>query len=272
MLEAKVECIRDTARIFYNGDTVDIGEGSLVEVEDLLKRGVTKLLINLEGMHYLNSAGISSFLATHKLANENNAKFALYNLHPNVEKVIRMTRMENLLPCFDSECEAARYVGAIPGDSSNTRRDTIVVIQDTIDICASLNNVFEEFKQLLMYKIIKINDFESAVNEIMDLKETGLIILDVNHTPTSIMGFLEKFKTNDSLSHIPILIATPEDFISNAHFMIRNGADDMLRYPFNKYEAASRIRFALYHQRKLEENKQEEEKAMLALASLQESA
>lgn len=267
MLESRVECIRDTARIFYNGDTVDIAEGSLVEIEDLLKRGVTKLLINLEGMYYLNSAGISTFLATYKLVNEKNAKLALYNLHPNVEKVIRMTRMENLLPCFDNECDAARYVGAIPGDSSITRRDTIVVIQDTIDISMSLNNIFEEFKQLLMYKIIKIKDFDSALHEIKDLKETGVVILDVYHTPTSVMGFLEKFKTNDSLKHIPVLIVTPDELISNAHFMIRNGADDMLRFPFNKYEVESRIRFVLYHHRKVEEKQQEEEKASIAMAS-----
>ncbi|MCD6216252.1 STAS domain-containing protein [bacterium] len=267
MLEARVECIRETARIVYNGDTVDIGDGPLVEVEDLLKRGVTKLLVNLEGMYYLNSAGISTFLATHKLANEKKAKLALYNLHPNVEKVIRMTRMETLLPCFDNECEAARYLDAIPGDSSITTRDTIIVIEDTIDISTSLKNVFEEFKQLLMYKIIKMKDLDGAFNEIMDLKETGLIILDVNHTPTSVMRFLEKVKTTDCLKHIPILIATPDELISNAHFLIRNGADDMLRYPFNKYEVASRIRFVLYHQRKVEEKEQEKEKAMIAMAS-----
>lgn len=267
MLEARVECIRDTARIFYVGDTVDIAEGSLPEVEDLLKRGVTKLLINLEGMHYLNSAGISTFLATNKLANENKAKLAIYNLHPNVEKVIRMTRMENILPCFDDECEAARYVGAMHGDSAVTRRDTIIVIEDSINIGESLKTVFEEFKQLLMYSIIKLKDLDNALNEIGDIKETGLIILDANHNPTKVMEFLEKVKTTDFLKHIPILIVTPEELSSNAHFMIRNGADDMLRYPFNKYEVASRIGFVLYHQRKIEEKELENEKTSIALAS-----
>ena len=62
MLQARVECIRDTARIHYKGDTVDITDGPLVEIIELIKRGVKKILVNLEEVDYINSSGISTFL------------------------------------------------------------------------------------------------------------------------------------------------------------------------------------------------------------------
>lgn len=266
MLEAKIECIHDTAHIHYKGDTLDISEGPLVEIIDVLKRGINRILVNMEEVHYVNSSGISTFIATNRFVSRKNGRLAFYSLSPNVDKVFRLTKMENVLPCFNEEVDAARYLGIVAGDSSITKRDKIIVVENKIEIVRYMKNIFEEFKHLLMYSITEEHDLFSSYKSVLTIENVGLIILDVTLNPASTMNFLENIQTDDSLHNIPVIIATPDENIAHAHFLIRNGADDMLRFPFNKYEASARIRFALYHHDQIENNSKKTERINMEMA------
>ena len=63
--------------------------------------------------------------------------------------------------------------------------------------------------------------------------------------PVDAQKFLEQLGSNQKFNAIPVLVVTEDENITHAHFLVKNGASDILRYPINKYELESRINFAL---------------------------
>ena len=245
MLKSVVVRVLDSAKITYRGDTIDIPYGPLNEIVDLVNKGITKLILDFGEVDYFNSSGISTLIATEKIVNDNGARMAICNLQPQVEKVIKLTKTDNILSCFDTEGDAARYVGLIKGDVSAAKREEIVIIEAELEISESLQSIFDEFKHLLMYKITSTVSLDLAYEIAQDYSETGLIMLDVYNDPIKLVDFLEHLRTGEVTRYIPVIVVTDEDNIQNAHYFIRNGADDMLRFPMNKHETEARIRFAM---------------------------
>ncbi|MFH1516112.1 MAG: hypothetical protein ABIG42_11725, partial [bacterium] len=56
---------------------------------------------------------------------------------------------------------------------------------------------------------------------------------------------LKQVRTNRELKGLPFVVASDEAHLSEAAYYANNGADDILRYPFNIYETPVRIRTAL---------------------------
>jgi anti-anti-sigma factor len=245
MLNVKVEQVDDAARIDFNGTTIDVQYGPLPEVVELIKQGMKKILVNLGGVEYFTSAGISSLIITFKLARENGVNIAIYNFQPQVKQTIERTGMFKILPCFDREDEAAAYVGLVTNESEISKREKILVIEKKLPISKVVNELFAEFKHLGNYKLMLQQELSLAQNYLCDFRDVHLIFLDVHFNAVDTQRFLDEIRKLPNYENVPVLIVTDEEKISQAHFYVRNGANDMLRYPINKYELETRINFAL---------------------------
>lgn len=250
MFEYTIEKSFDSACVHCKGDTIDFGGGPLQKISELLDQGIRRIMLDMSGVEYLNSSGISTLLSIEEITREKGGKIALYNLQSQVDKVIRLTRMQSVLPCFDDKAEAARYVGIIEGSSRMTKNEEIFIIEENLNISRQVKIAFEDFHHLLMYKVESYNDFEKLHTDIQDCQTQSLVILDVGCNPVKSMTFLEKLKSDEKTRNIPVIVATKDESISRAYYLVRNGASDILRYPFNKYEFECRLRAALQTQSK----------------------
>lgn len=81
------------------------------EFKDLLDNLVSEnadkfLVLNMDGVIYMNSAGLGIIIDTYKKFKEKNGKIVLCNLMPDIEKLFEVTRINRFIEIYNSELEA----------------------------------------------------------------------------------------------------------------------------------------------------------------------
>ena len=79
---------------------------------DLLKgKRAPRLIVNLERVKYIDSAGVASLVEGLKLSRDLKSGFALYGLTRNTREVLELTRLIKVFEVYDTEDEALRGGG-----------------------------------------------------------------------------------------------------------------------------------------------------------------
>ena len=76
------------------------------QIKKLQSEGVTRLVLNLDLVDYLSSAGLRTILSAAKYCKAHHGHFVLSNIHEKVEDLIRMAGFDTILTIVDSENEA----------------------------------------------------------------------------------------------------------------------------------------------------------------------
>ena len=88
---------------------ITIGEGDVVlreRVSELLDGGQAKILLNLEKVKYMDSAGIGELVACYKRAKEKDGSVKLLNPSGKVYDLLQLTKLEEVFETFKDEKEA----------------------------------------------------------------------------------------------------------------------------------------------------------------------
>ena len=88
---------------------ITIGEGDVVlrdKVNELLDGGNKHILLNLEKVSYMDSAGIGELVACYKRAKEKEGTVKLLNPSGKVYDLLQLTKLEEVFDTFRSESEA----------------------------------------------------------------------------------------------------------------------------------------------------------------------
>ena len=88
---------------------ITIGEGDVVlrdRVQELLDNGSTHILLNLEKVSYMDSAGIGELVACYKRAKEKDGTVKLLNPSGKVYDLLQLTKLEEVFETFRDEKEA----------------------------------------------------------------------------------------------------------------------------------------------------------------------
>ncbi len=90
---------------------ITIGEGDVVlrdRVHELLDAGKSKILLNLQGVTYMDSAGIGELVACYKRAREKGGSVRLLNPSGKVSDLLQLTKLEQVFDTFRDESEALK--------------------------------------------------------------------------------------------------------------------------------------------------------------------
>ncbi len=88
---------------------VTIGEGDVVlrnKFQEILESGGKQILLNLEKVGYMDSAGIGELVACYKRAKEKNGVVKLLNPSGKVYDLLQLTKLEEVFETFKDEREA----------------------------------------------------------------------------------------------------------------------------------------------------------------------
>ncbi len=76
-------------------------------LDDVAKENEGKTaVISLDGVVYMNSAGLGIIIDTYKKFKEKKGRMVLCNLTPDISKLFEVTRLNRFLEIYDSEKEA----------------------------------------------------------------------------------------------------------------------------------------------------------------------
>ena len=86
-----------------------IGEGDELlkdKINSLIQQGHRKLLMNLEGVPYVDSAGLGEIVRTYTTVSRQGGSLKLLNLTKRIEDLLAITKLLTVFHTYDSEQEA----------------------------------------------------------------------------------------------------------------------------------------------------------------------
>jgi len=84
----------------------------------LKEKRVKRVIVNLEKVKYIDSAGVASLVEGLKLSRDLKSGFALYGLSKTTREVLELTRLLKVFEVYDNEEEA---LSAIPGGAGGAK-------------------------------------------------------------------------------------------------------------------------------------------------------
>ena len=107
-MKATVRQVGKVAVVDLSGK-ITIGEGDVIlreRVTELLEGGNQNILLNLEKVSYMDSAGIGELVACYKRAKEKDGTVKLLNPTGKVFDLLQLTKLEEVFETFKDEREA----------------------------------------------------------------------------------------------------------------------------------------------------------------------
>ena len=86
-----------------------LGEGDELlkdKVNSLLHQGRIKIILNLEGVPYVDSAGLGEFVRTYTSVSRQGSKLKLLGLTKRITDLLSITKLLTVFETYDSEQEA----------------------------------------------------------------------------------------------------------------------------------------------------------------------
>ncbi len=86
-----------------------IGEGDALlkeTIQKLIDQGHNKLLLNLEGVPYVDSAGLGEIVRTYTTVSRQGGSLKLLNLTKRITDLLAITKLLTVFDTFESEAEA----------------------------------------------------------------------------------------------------------------------------------------------------------------------
>ena len=90
---------------------ITLGEGDELlkdKINSLVNQGYTKLLLNLEGVPYIDSAGLGEIVRTYTTVSRQGGSLKLLNLTKRITDLLSITKLLTVFETFDSESDAVR--------------------------------------------------------------------------------------------------------------------------------------------------------------------
>src|SRR5438445_12640427 len=81
------------------------------KIKSLLADGKKKIVLNMDNITFIDSAGLGTLVASHHTAKKEGASLRLFHLGSKFQEVLQITKMPTELEVYDTEAEAvARYL------------------------------------------------------------------------------------------------------------------------------------------------------------------
>ena len=90
---------------------ITIGEGTITlrdALQKLLKSGERKVLMNLEDVDYVDSAGLGELITAYTTVRAHGGQLKLLKLTHRIQDLLQITKLLTVFDAFDSETEAIK--------------------------------------------------------------------------------------------------------------------------------------------------------------------
>jgi anti-sigma B factor antagonist len=90
---------------------ITLGEGDEVlrdRISQLLQKGNKKILLNLEGVPYIDSAGLGEVVRTYTTVSRQGGQLKLVNLTKRITDLLMITKLLTVFETFDTEPDALK--------------------------------------------------------------------------------------------------------------------------------------------------------------------
>ena len=90
---------------------ITLGEGDELlkkEIDSLIQKDQKKLLLNIEGVPYIDSAGLGEIVRTYTTVSRQGGKLKLLNLTKRIQDLLAITKLLTVFETYESEPDAVK--------------------------------------------------------------------------------------------------------------------------------------------------------------------
>ena len=113
-MEIQERTLQDVVVLDLTGK-LTIGEGDELlkeRISNLIQQGHRNLLLNLEGVPYVDSAGLGEIVRTYTTVSRQGGKLKLVNLTKRITDLLAITKLLTVFETYESEDEAVKSFSA----------------------------------------------------------------------------------------------------------------------------------------------------------------
>jgi anti-sigma B factor antagonist len=99
----------ETATILDVSGNIDMSNSPEIRkvlLRELREKGVSRVVLNLSGVAYIDSSGVASLVEGLKASRESGSRFLLFGLSDSAREVLKISRLLKLFEVFDDEEQA----------------------------------------------------------------------------------------------------------------------------------------------------------------------
>ena len=99
----------DTATILDVSGNIDMSNSPEVRkalLRELREKGVTRVVLNLTGVGYIDSSGVASLVEGLKASRDTGSRFILFGLSPAAREVLQLSRLLKIFEVYENEEQA----------------------------------------------------------------------------------------------------------------------------------------------------------------------
>jgi signal transduction histidine kinase/ligand-binding sensor domain-containing protein/DNA-binding NarL/FixJ family response regulator len=133
-------------------------------------------------------------------------------------------------------------------DNETTEKPSLLIVEDNPDVRTYVKMILED-----QYKIYESKDGEEGLNKSFEIIP-DLIISDIMMPKFDGFMLVEKLKTEQRTSHIPVIMLTAKATIKDKVNGLLTGADDYIMKPFEAEELKARIKNLLDQRKRLHDH------------------
>ncbi len=247
-MDAKVRRGEHFCVISYEGDTTGLMPGPLPEVLQALNEGTREIILEFSGLKYLNPNGIKALRDTLEAAKVRDANIGIAAPPAHVRRALRIGGLVPAIPIYHSEREAISKLDMVDyrDEAAVESTDRLLVCQKQLPLVSSLRDALKEHSLKPHFRMKPCRDLARAM-EIILKERIDCIIIDGGFPLYQVTDLIEKVETDPRLPSIPILVVATDDKLLEAELMVRNGAHEILRYPFRPVEVVVRLLTLISH-------------------------
>ena len=113
-MEIQERTLQDVVVLDLTGK-LTIGEGDELlkeRISNLIQQGHRKLLLNLEGVPYIDSAGLGEIVRTYTTVSRQGGELKLVNLTKRISDLLAITKLLTVFETYEAEDEAVKSFSA----------------------------------------------------------------------------------------------------------------------------------------------------------------
>jgi CheY-like chemotaxis protein len=228
----------------YSGPLVDVIQPPLPGCEKAVSDMCFGVVIDMSKVDYIDSYGVSSLQENCKYLKSNGINVVVCSLSPNVQRIVKLACTDVALVTASDKQHAKEMLFHLANDKKDFPREHILVVNGQLNIHENLKKVLAETMQENNYNVITALNLERA-KKVLANGRIQLVLIDITIPINDGHNFVKEMKISPENNYIPVLIASDEHNLPDAAYYVKNGADDIIRYPFNRFESPSRLRNAL---------------------------
>jgi anti-sigma B factor antagonist len=99
----------ETSTILDVSGNIDISNSPEIRkalLRELREKDVSRVVLNLSGVDYIDSSGVASLVEGLKVSRESGSRFLLFGLSDSAREVLKISRLLKLFEIFDDEAQA----------------------------------------------------------------------------------------------------------------------------------------------------------------------